>query len=251
MYDSDALDVIGDLIEGNPDSPNNGFYGMIWLYARHLLGYSYQPLDLYHIAPSALEHFETSLRDPVFYQLYKKILLLFYKYLYKLPIYSLDDLVFPGVDIVNVEFDKLITYDDYFYSDISNAVYDNKDEILQDSFHVRVAQPRLNHKPFNYKISVKSEKPVQSVVKIFIAPIYDEYGRYINLTYNYPNMVLLDYFVYSLKAGENVITRNSYDSQLYGKDPLSYKEIYQQMLSAEGGKGSWSADQYYWYFPDR
>lgn len=224
---------------------------MIWLYARHLLGYSYQPLHTYQIVPSALEHFETSLRDPVFYQLYKKILILFYTYMYKLPFHSYKDLVFPGVDVVNVEFDKLVTYDEYFYSDISNAVYDTYDELLQDSFHVRVAQPRLNHKPFNYKISVKSEKPVKSVVKIFLAPVYDEHNRYVNLTYNFMNVVLLDYFVYDLKSGENVISRNSYDSQLYAKDPLSYHEIYQLMLNAEGGKGSWSADQYYWYFPQR
>lgn len=54
---------------------------MIWLnssgYGRHLLGYSYTPLSPYKVAPSALEHLETTLRDPGFYELYKNLLIIY------------------------------------------------------------------------------------------------------------------------------------------------------------------------------
>ncbi|KAJ8972027.1 hypothetical protein NQ314_000410 [Rhamnusium bicolor] len=246
---SDVIDY--GFVYSNPDSPDNKYYGYIWLYASHLLGYSFQPLDKYQVVPSALEHFETSLRDPMFYQLYKKLWMKFYRYIYQYSSYTAHDLIFPGVKVTHMEIDSLVTYHEYFYSDLSNAVFDSSEELLQDSFHVRVAQERLNHKPFTYKITVQSEHATKAVVKIFLAPLYDEYHRYINISENHMNMVLLDYFVYNLTTGENVITHSSYDSHLYGPDPISYHELYKQMKNAQTVKGGWDVNQYYYFFPDR
>lgn len=50
--------------------------------------------------------------------------------------YRKEELMFPGVTIKDVEMDKLITYFEYFLSDISNAVMYDKDEIKDNSFKV-------------------------------------------------------------------------------------------------------------------
>lgn len=81
---------MADLIESNPESRNPQYYGGLQEYGRHLLGYSYQE------DPSALEHFETSLRDPAFYLLYKKIVLFFQSYKARLQPYANNELVYPG-----------------------------------------------------------------------------------------------------------------------------------------------------------
>lgn len=62
------------MIEGNHDSPNWFFYGALQIAARHILGFTQQPLDHYHLAPSAMEHFETTLRDPVYWQFLKRVI---------------------------------------------------------------------------------------------------------------------------------------------------------------------------------
>lgn len=252
MYSAEGVNILGNLIQANPDSPNYKYYGAIWLYASHLLGYSYQPLNEFRIAPSALEQFETALRDPVFYQLYGRVLLEFQRYFYNQQPYTANELVFPGVEVTSFSSDNLITYNDPFYVNISNAVYYSSQEQQGSNFNVRVRQYRLNNRPFTYRINVQSEKQTKAVVRVYLGPVFDQYGRYINITQNRFNFVLLDYFVYSLNAGQNVISRNSYESRLYAPDATSYLELYRQVLGATGGQQSFSSSrQNYFYFPQR
>ncbi|KAJ8972032.1 hypothetical protein NQ314_000415 [Rhamnusium bicolor] len=249
----EGFNVLGNIIEGNHDSPNKKYYGTIQTFARHLLGYSYQPLDKYHTVPSALEHFETSMRDPAFYQFFKKIVMKFQRYQQYVPPYTEKDLVFPGVKITKVEVDRLVTYQDYFYSDLSNAVYDSDHELEHDTFHIRARQERLNHKPFTYKVTVKSDKDAKASIKIFLGPKYDEYGRYINISENRLNMVELDHFVYDIKSGENIITRHSQETNVYGPDRTSYTDLWKQINEAHKGQKEFHIDgkQSYFYFPQR
>lgn len=236
------------MIESNPDSPDTRFYGALQLYARHLLGYSYQPLDKYKLAPSALEHFETSLRDPAFYQFYKRIVVYFQKYKIGLPAYSENDLYFNGVQVKNVEFDRLITYFDYFYSDLCNALYISPQEYEDSKFHIRARQYRLNHKQFTYRVYVNSDKDQEAVVRVYIGPKYDEYGRYINISQNRLNFVHFDHFKYSLKAGENVIKRNSRQNEFYQNDRTSYYDLYKKVLGSLEGNGEFVLDGSEAYF---
>jgi len=238
----EGINILGNLIEANPDSVDNIFYGPLHVYARHLLGYSTQPLDAHRTAPSALEHYETSLRDPAFYQLYKRINLYFDKYIYSLQPYEENELYFPGVEVQNVQFDRLVTYFDYFYSDLSQAAFVTPEEFESDSVQVKAKQYRLNHKPFTYKVHVNSNKDQDAVVKIFIGPKHDEYDRYINISENRHNFVQFDHFKFSLKAGENVIERNSHQNFFYHHDRTSYKELYQQVLGALEGKSEYHVD---------
>ncbi|XP_044272349.1 arylphorin subunit alpha-like [Tribolium madens] len=254
LFSHEGLNILGNLVEGNPDSPYYHYYGAYHVFARHLLGYSFQPLTYRKVYPSALEHFETSMRDPAFYQLYKKLITYFFRYKaqhYKY--YTEHDLAFEGVEVKNVEFDRLVTYFDYYFADISSAVYVTPEEFVQDSFKVQVAQHRLNYKPFTYKIYVDSSVDTDAVVKVFFGPKYDEYGRYINLTENWMNFVQFDHFVYKLKSGQNVITRNSREIFNYMHDRTSYYQLYQKAMgvSDDEHRGSYHHTQFWFGFPQR
>lgn len=219
------------MIESNPDSPSPRFYGALQIYARHLLGYSTQPQNKHQLAPSALEHFETSLRDPVFYQFYKRIVLLFQKYKSYLPPYTYNELVYPGVKIENVQVDRLITYMDYFDADISNALRVTPEEYESGTPTVRVRQYRLNHKPYTYKIQVNAEQAGDAVVRVYLGPKYDEYDRTIDINENRLNFVELDTFKYTLQAGKNVIERNSLQTW-YSSDRTSVRMLYDRVEAA-------------------
>ncbi|KAJ8957382.1 hypothetical protein NQ318_004862 [Aromia moschata] len=249
MHSKDGVNTLGNLIESNHDSPNHQYYGPITTYARHLFGYSYQPMDQHHVAPSAMEHFETSMRDPAFYQMYKRIVLKFQRFYWHKTPYTEKDLTFPGVKVFKMEVDPLITYHDSFYSDMSNAVFDNEHELQHDTFHIRAHQYRMNHKHFSYKIYVKSDKDTKASVKVFIGPKYDEYGRYINLTENRLNMMEIDHFTYEMKSGENVITRDCDDNHMFGPDRTPFADMYQQVVDAYEGRKEYKIDGTDNFFP--
>jgi len=248
-----AVNNFGNLIQGNPDSPNMKFYNKYSMYATHLLGYSSTPLTWHKVAPSALEHTETVSRDPAFYMLMKKVLGFYHKFQNHMEPYHKKDLVFPGVTIEKVEMDRLITYFDQFESDISNVVYDSVDELKDDKFHVFATQERLNHKPFTYKIHVNSNQDTKAMVKVFLGPKYDEYGRYMNITENRWNFVPIDAFQWHLKSGQNIIKRSSQETEFYGRDRTTFQELYKKVMGAYKGQGEFHIDgeENYFYFPQR
>lgn len=225
---------------------------MVQVFARYVLGYSYYPLSYYKVAPSALQHFETSLRDPIFYEFYKKIILYFQKYKTHLPFYKYEELHFEGFKVENMEVDKLMTYYDYFDSDITNAVYANEEEFEHEHFQVHARQYRLNHKPFTYKIYVNANKAAEGVVRVFIGPKYDEYGRNISINENRMNFVEFDKFYYKFQTGKNVVERGSKDSY-YVRDRTTYKQLYQHVLNAYEGKEEFKLDgqESFYGFPNR
>lgn len=75
-----------------------------------------------------MEQFQTSLRDPAFYQLFKRYVGFFMQFQSRLHPYTQEDLACPGVKIENVEVEKLVTYFDQFDIDITNAVHQSEAE---------------------------------------------------------------------------------------------------------------------------
>lgn len=69
---------------------------------------SFTPL----VVPSALENFQTALRDPAFYILWKRILTLYNTWQKRMPLYKPEELKSKGVEIEKVEVDKLTTFFD-------------------------------------------------------------------------------------------------------------------------------------------
>ncbi|XP_075980760.1 larval serum protein 1 gamma [Anticarsia gemmatalis] len=194
--------------------------------ARHVLGGSPKPLDKYTFMPSALDFYQTSLRDPAFYQLYQRIvdyLIHFKEYLHP---YTHDDLHFVGVKINDVKVDKLVTYFDYYDVNITNSFLLTKQEFAQFSESFLIRQPRLNHEPFSLNINVKSDVACDAVFRVFIGPKYDSNGYPINLEKDWMKFYKLDWFVQKLNAGENNVVRKSSEFIFFKDDSMPTHELY-------------------------
>lgn len=180
--------------------------------------------------PSALDFYQTSLRDPAFYQLYNKIFDYMVQYKEFLKPYTQDDLDFDGVKINDVKVDKLVTYFDLYDFDALNMVIkDNNKEFTQD---FKIRQPRLNHKDFTVTINVKSDVTTDAAFKVWIGPKYDSNGYPLTIEKNWQNFFELDMFMHKLVPGLNKIERSSDDFFWFKEDSLPISEI--QHLLDEG-----------------
>lgn len=248
----EGIDVLGNLIQGNPDSLNPRFYRYLETVYR-TFGQSFGKDHLLRdsVYPSVLEHPETQLRDPAYWQWLKRMNLFWKSYNEQLPPYTINEIGFDGVHIDSLEIDKLITYFDRFDADITNAidievpVEENVSELHRFgriSHHhgqdlvIKARQWRLNHVPFKFTARVTSQKNVPSVVRIFLGPKYDDGGHLITLNDNRHNFVQLDVFKYDLVAGSNVITRESRDFIANVQDRTTYFELYKWVMSATKGE---------------
>lgn len=176
--------------------------------------------------PSVLEQFQTSLRDPVFWQLYKRIIYYFIQYKKYLEPYTREQLYFKGVKISEVNVDRLETYFEYFDFDATNAIYYSKEESNNFPHNFKIRQPRLNHHNFTINIEVKSEVDTDAVFKVFLVPKYDGAGNVIPLQNNWVNFYELDWFVHKLKQGKNQLERNSDEFYFFKEDSIPAREIY-------------------------
>ncbi|XP_045774466.1 arylphorin subunit alpha-like [Maniola jurtina] len=178
--------------------------------------------------PSVLEHYITSARDPFFWKLKKKIVDLVDTALKVLPSYSRNELYFPGVDVQNIEIKKMMTTFDNFKFDVNSAL---KTEGEESKFEVKICQPRLNHKPFSFKISVSSLVAQKALVKIYLGPkvMPGELVESKNL------FMLLDSFEVNLKIGSNVLSRASNEIANLSEDFLTLESLYKLVLDAEFG----------------
>lgn len=80
IYTPEGLNMMGNMIEGNADSCDSTFYGMYDGLARDILGFSFNYKNKNMMIPSALQCHSTSMRDPAFYMLYKRIMSYFARY---------------------------------------------------------------------------------------------------------------------------------------------------------------------------
>lgn len=174
----------------------------------------------FYSAPAVLEQYATALRDPVFFQLYKRIMYYFLQYKQYLEPYTKEQLHFTGVKINDVTVDKLVTFFDFYTFDASNAVQRNQAELKDTKDYYHISIPRLNHKDFNVNIEVKSEVANDAIVKIFFGPKYDSMGHLIDIEDNWMNFVELDMFKTKLTVGKNNIVRHSDDFLWFKEDSL-------------------------------
>jgi hypothetical protein len=82
----------------------------------------------YFVTPTVLDHYQTALRDPIFYKLQKRLVDMVYLFKMRLPCYTREELYFPGVKIDNIVTDKMVTYFDDYLMDMTNAVTLTEDE---------------------------------------------------------------------------------------------------------------------------
>ncbi|GAB0094125.1 Larval serum protein 1 alpha chain [Sergentomyia squamirostris] len=266
MYDGTRVDLtkpesieyLGNLFQSNPDSKNTRMYGYLELYAKMLLSASPEHFDTYKMIPGIMEQFETAMRDPLFYQLYKRFLNFYWQFKDHLPYYTYEEIFFPGVKIENIEVDKLVTYFDKFEADITNAVdievYDEKMPMSEmkkfgkiahyqgEDFVIKASQYRLNHLPFTFKFDIVSDKAVKAFVKVFIGPKYDMYGNLYTINENRENFFELDSWIVDLKSGVNKIEHSSTDFSWFVKDRTTYYELYKNVMLALKGEFKFPLD---------
>ncbi|XP_022823141.1 acidic juvenile hormone-suppressible protein 1-like [Spodoptera litura] len=216
----EGIEILGNVIAANADSPNLKYYNDFISLWKKVLGNSIVHEHQYHhhvvplVVPSALEHYQTALRDPAFYMIWKRVLGLFQLWQEKLPPYKREELALPQVAIQKVDVDKLVSFFEYTYRNVSAFLHMNEEEAKEfyDQESVLVQYPRLNHKKFQVRVHVKSEVAKSVLVKFFLAPKYDSHGFEIPLHVNSQNFLQFDEFVYDLPAGESVIARDSIDT---------------------------------------
>ncbi|KAL0821710.1 hypothetical protein ABMA28_005136 [Loxostege sticticalis] len=232
----DDVETLGRLIYGKVDKTELDKYHVdayryLLIIMKSVLGLNTMKSDKYFVVPSILDHYQTALRDPVFYKLQKRLIDLVLLFKLRLPCYTKEDLYFPGVKIDNVVVDKLVTYFDDYLMDMTNAVMLTEDEHKKTTSDMKffVRKRRLNHQPFKVTVDVLSDKAADCVVRIFLGPKYDHVGRLIDINRNRLNFVELDTFLYKLTTGKNTIMRNSYDFHNLVRDRMMTRDLWKKV----------------------
>ncbi|XP_032519351.2 basic juvenile hormone-suppressible protein 2-like [Danaus plexippus] len=234
---TDDVEILGKLIYGghmDKLSVNKikwEAYRYMLILMKAVVGLNTWTSDKYFVVPSVLDNYQTALRDPVFYQLQKRLSYSFMLFKLRLPSYTREDLLFNGVKINNVVVDKLVTYFDDYLMDMTNAVILNKDEMKKTVSDMKflVRKRRLNHQPFKVVLDIESEKTVDAVVRIFLGPKEDHLGRLLDINRNRVNFVELDSFLYKLNTGKNTIERKSVDMHNLVHDRLMTHDLWKKL----------------------
>lgn len=80
------------------------------------------------VLPTVLGHYQTSLQDPAFWMIWKRVLRLFTLWQEHLSPYKPEDLALPSVQIKKVEVDKLVTYFDLSHVNVTNHLHLDEQE---------------------------------------------------------------------------------------------------------------------------
>ncbi|KAK2586861.1 hypothetical protein KPH14_009799 [Odynerus spinipes] len=250
IYTPTGLNILGNIIQGNADALNHMYYGEFDVLCRKIFGFSLQSASKYQVAPSSLEIFSTSVRDPVLYSVYKNIVTYLIRYKENMPYYTHEEISFPGVKIESVAVDKLMTFFDHFETLLNNAISIRSHKEAQ-SMLIKARQHRLNHKPFTYHITVNSDKATKCMVRVFLGPKFDVHGHELDISENYMNFLELDQWIVDLKVGTNKIERNSHESIYVAPDDVPSEVLYKKMLKALDGVETFTYSTKPYGFPDR
>lgn len=234
------VNTLGNLLQGNPDGAelHHNYYN--------------------HALPWHLRNYPTALRDPLFYQFYKRLMKIYHKFMSRLAPYTVDEIGFAGVEITSVKVNKVETFFEEFDIDITNAIDVEQKQIhavkpleeineinfKPDHFYFKARTLRLNHKPAKFLINVKSDKAQTAIVRIFLGPKFDEYGSEIDFMENRKNFIILDLFTKVLKEGVNVIDRTFRESYASNDDPLTFYQLYKRVMTAKKGEKEWDVDYF-------
>ncbi|XP_075149873.1 arylphorin subunit C223-like [Haematobia irritans] len=254
LHEPKAVEYIGNMIHGNIDTYDKYFFTFWYSYAHMYFGEVYEDFD--QIIPHVFLNYETMMRDPLFYQFYKKVTDIFFQFYEYVDSYTKKDLLFPGVEIEKVVVSDLVTYFDLVDFDVTNLLNDKPvfvdgEFVWDQSLFGR--QMRLNHKDFDIEFTIKSDKDQKVVVRTFYGPKYDEFGHIIPLTENRENFVEIDEFFYELKSGVNTFKRSSKDFYYTTDDRSTYTEMYKYVMLAYEGKYDYplTYDESFCAYPNR
>ncbi|XP_017005320.2 larval serum protein 1 beta chain [Drosophila takahashii] len=250
----EAIEFVGNMMQGNIDTMDNMFF-QFWSMLSHMY-FADADLHQMEVLPHVMLNFETMMRDPLFYMFYKTIAQVYFQFMHHLPRYTKEQLLMPGVTLKHVEVSELSTYFDLVDFDVTTLmngkmIFHEGQFVWDKSLFAR--QMRLNHKPFSYTYSIEAAKAEKVVIRAFLGPKFDEFGRTISLADNRMNFMEIDEFRYDLQAGSNVITRRSSEFYWTVKDRTTYTELYYYTMMAFDGKYDFPLEisEPHCGFPDR
>lgn len=228
------IENLGNIIYSKVDKYHGDLYRYLIILMKSVLGLNAFTADKYFVVPTVLDHYQTALRDPVFYNLQKRIVDILFLFKKKLPSYTREDLYFPGVKVENIVIDKLVTYFDDYFMDMTNALYLNEEELRKTKSDMTflVRKRRLNHKPFKLNLEIMSDKAIDSVIRIFLGPKYDHMDRLIDINKNRMNFVEIDSFVHKLNTGKNVVIRDCKDMHNMVHDRIMTRDFWSKLESS-------------------
>ncbi|XP_058984213.1 arylphorin subunit C223 isoform X2 [Musca domestica] len=233
MRDPEAIEIIGNLLQGNVDNYDK-YFATFWYMFAHMYVANVDANSKF-VYPNVFMNYETMMRDPLFYMFFKKLSNTFNRFHNFITPYSQEELHLPGVSIEKVEVSDLVTYFDLYDFDVTNLLND-KMNFVNDTFiwdtTLLARQMRLNHKDFEFNITIKSENNQKVVIRTYYGPKNDEFGRVISLNENRENFIEIDEFYYELKPGLNTVQRNSKDYFWLTHDRKTYTELYKFIVSA-------------------
>ncbi|XP_017841346.2 LOW QUALITY PROTEIN: larval serum protein 1 gamma chain [Drosophila busckii] len=254
LHKPEAVKFIGNYLQGNVDTYDKYFFNYYYVLSHmYFADVDYFDMDVF---PHVFLNFETMMRDPFFYTFYKKFADVFYKFKYNLTPYTHEDLHFEDIHIKDVTVSKLVTYFDIVDFDTTNLLND-KMTFVDGKFvwdkTLMARQARLNQSPSSSTFNIDCKTAQKGVVRIFLGPKFDEYGRIIPLKYNAQNFVQIDSFVYPFVAGHNTIKRTSKEFTWTAEDRITYTELYKYVMLAHEGTYDFPLDmtEPHNAFPDR
>nr|CAR85695.1 hemocyanin subunit type 1 [Hierodula membranacea] len=250
LNNTKGINTLGEIMEPSFDSKHPEYYGALHNYGHIMLGQIVDPKGKFNMPPGVMEHFETATRDPAFFRLHKYIDNLFKIHKDLLPVYTHEELDFPGLKVVDLDVDVLQTYLEDFDIDLLNALDDTQE---LDDVEIKARVRRLNHQPFTFRVTVSSEKNANVAVRVFLGPKYDWFGVQIPLNEKRLYMVEIDKFYTTVNKGTTVIERKSSESSVTIPDRETTKVLQKKVEDAIQGNGAFlvNKDVRHCGYPDR
>ncbi|XP_046990474.1 allergen Cr-PI-like isoform X3 [Schistocerca americana] len=163
----EAIEILGNIVEGNADSLNENFYGSLY---RGLLTSFSQSEAAFPAkqVPTFMENPATALRDPLFYRAVKKLLGVFNRFQDRLGRYKREELEFPGVRVESVLVKPLSTHLEQFEFELDNGL----PEVNSSRPRLLARQRRLTARPFQYQLAVASQHDadVDALLRVYLGP---------------------------------------------------------------------------------
>jgi len=209
-----GIDYLANTIEANYDSVNYKLYGNLHCYAHVISAKITDPTTAYNEDYGVMYDVATSARDPLFYRWHKFINKFFSEHKKMLKPYTKDELDFPGVKVEKVSVQTSTSEPNLirtFWQDAHLKVREGFLFTRQSPAYVKLTH--LDHETFTYRIDVNNGGSAhEAVVRIFLAPVYDEFEHRFDIKHQKSLMIQMDKFVTKLTPGKNTIVRSSLNS---------------------------------------
>ncbi|CAO1401424.1 unnamed protein product [Diamesa serratosioi] len=215
LTEEDGIDILGNLLEASAISKNPKYYGSLHNLGHDLIAYAHDPDGRFLEEFGVMGDVTTAMRDPLFYRWHGFLDSLWTKYKDTLPQYPDEQLNYGGVTVTSIKLkipeerateNKLITHLSKVRVDLGAGMdFGGAGAMNADFTH-------LDHINFNYSINVTSSRNVMGTCRIFLGPTTNERGDFLTFREQRRLMIEMDKFTVPLKAGENIITRDSRES---------------------------------------